>query len=150
MRARGSIPAWVKAILTIAGTVVVIALISSPIWRRNVDQCANVRANIEAVRTGVSAARISDSWVRHERREKMGWSRNVVVDERGDFGGYISQFTLRACLGSGWAEGRSESLQAAWVGEAWVYRKTDWPNVYYLMGIDGGVRSQIVITKRPL
>lgn len=149
MHAKVSIPAWAKPLLTALGIAAVIALTTSPIWRRRVDQCAVLSENIEVVRTGGATSRVSDAWIRHERREKYGWSRNVIVGERGNFGGYISQFTLRTCLGEGWIARPSETVHDAWVSEALVYRKSGWPNVYYLSGIDHGERSQVVIVGRP-
>lgn len=149
MRVRVSIPAWAKLPLASFGTVVVIGLITAPIWRPRVDQCAVITENLDAVRSGFATSRASDAWVRHDRREKYGWSRSVVVGERGEFGGFVTQFTLRACLGSEWTERRSEGLHPGWVSEAWVYERPEWPDVYYLAGIDGGARSQIMIVQHP-
>lgn len=148
MRARASIPAWGKLVLSALGVALVIALVTSPIWRRYPDQCGALAANIEAVRSGEAASRVSDAWVRHDRREKYGWSRSVIVGERGDFGGYLSRFTFEACLGDEWLRTRSESVQDAWVREAWRYQRQGWPNVEYLTGIDDGLRTQIVIEAR--
>lgn len=73
----------------------------------------------------------------------------MITGERGDFGGYTTQFTLETCLGEGWIKERSEAQHALWVRDAWTYSKQGWPNVRFLSGIDSGLRTQIVIEASP-
>lgn len=144
MRAKASIPAWGRVALACLGAIMVVALITAPAWRPRIDTCASLRDNVEAVRSASVTHRVSDTWIRHERREKYGWSQSRFVEERGDFHEYLTQYAVRTCLGGEWTEGHSYP-QRSWVREEWTYSRVGWPEVHYRVGIDGGQRVQIVV-----
>jgi hypothetical protein len=84
-------------------------------------------------------------WIRHDRQEKFGRSRSIIVAEQGDFGGHMSKFTLSACLGEGWIETATELRGQPWVRDVWTFRRPGWPSVRYQSGIGQGFKWQIVI-----
>lgn len=150
MRAKASIPAWAKQPLVWLGAAAIVLLLSAPLFQPSVDrQCAPLLEQVEAVRTGVAGARVSDTWETRGRREKYGWRMMSVVVERGDFRARYSRLSTRACLGPDWIESRDETLQPGWVIEAWRYERPDWPIVVFREGVNQGRQRQIEIQARP-
>jgi len=128
MHAKASIPAWVKLAAVSAGVVAVVALLIAEPWRGVPSgACAELLENIELVRSGREARRISNA-LTFENRLAAAPS---VSRRDGDFAGAISLDGIRECLGPAWTETHA-SAQYRSYGDAWVFSRAGEPLVLYV------------------
>lgn len=121
------IPGWAKLLAISAGVLALIALFIAAPWRPSQRElCAPLLENIEIVRGGFVARRVSDTYHygTRGRRPRMNVSE-------GDFRGGLTLDELRSCLGEGWTE-LHVAAEAERLGDAWVFTKSGQPVVMYV------------------
>lgn len=108
--------------------------------------CAPLRENIELVRTGQFARRVSDRFVFDN--ENAAGAPSVAV-EHGDFRSNLALPDLRACLGDAWSEVHAQA-QGEDTGDAWVFVRRGAPRVLLIQSRTEGyarVQWQVVVER---